>query len=71
MFGILTKKEREKIEKAVAENKRRADSIILRKLKFMGRIQAEKVVSTGTVNYEEIAIDAENILAADDVVVGF
>jgi hypothetical protein len=51
--------------------KEEAEQVMLLKLKFMGRIQAEKVSSTGTVNYEEIARDAENILAADDVVVGF
>ena len=44
---------------------------MIRKLKFMGKIVAERVASTGVIDYEQIKSDAENILAADDVICGF
>jgi hypothetical protein len=61
---IITKKQEEKEE---VERK----ELMVRKLKFMGRICAERVAQTGTVDYEMIEKDAVAISIVDDVIVGF
>lgn len=50
------------------EMKKAEKEMMLRKLRFMGRVTAERVASTGTIDYDRISIDAQNVLAADDVI---
>lgn len=58
---FLTKSQEKKEE---AERK----ELMVRKLRFMGRICAERVAQTGTVDYEMIAKDAIAISVVDDVI---